>query len=200
MAGPWNNLRLTPGERLARRQQERCGPALTGEAAEVRGLLAGTAPAGLDLSGSPMQEVRAEPNRDYADDTDFVYMRGGADFRTRLTPADRVSVIAALIAADGLEELREQARALDAVAWENYPHELAEEAQSLVGAAHAAGYAQAVKDLRATGQDSEAVRKALGDVLAQLKASAEPGASPESWAAAQDMGALARVITLLGGS
>jgi hypothetical protein len=51
---------------------------------------------GLSLSGPPMVDVRAEPDRDYADDTDLIYMRGGVDFRTRFTPADVVNVIAAL--------------------------------------------------------------------------------------------------------
>lgn len=50
----------------------------------------------LSLSGSPMEDVRVEPDRDYADDTDLIYMRGGVDFRTRFTPADVVNVIAAL--------------------------------------------------------------------------------------------------------
>lgn len=50
----------------------------------------------LPLSGPPMEDVRTERNRDYPADTDFLYARGGTSFRTRLTPADVVAVIAVL--------------------------------------------------------------------------------------------------------
>jgi hypothetical protein len=81
----------------------------------------------LDSSGPPMEDVRTEPDRDYPDDLDLLYERGNTGFVTRLTPADVVSVIAALTAsmptpgelvaaflASALEKAREEGRPKDA--------------------------------------------------------------------------------------
>jgi hypothetical protein len=69
---------LTPGERLARRQELK--------------------PIELDTSGSAMDNVLVEKNRDYPSDVDLVFGRGGTVFRIRFTPGDRAVVIAALAA------------------------------------------------------------------------------------------------------
>jgi hypothetical protein len=55
--------------------------------------------AGLNQSGSPMQDVGVEPDRDYADDADLFYVRGGTGFSIRMTPADQEKVFAALATA-----------------------------------------------------------------------------------------------------
>jgi hypothetical protein len=150
--------------------------------------LSGTVTGRLPASGPPMENVRAERNRDYPADTDLIYGRGGTDFRTRFTPGDRRAVIAAL-SQDSLKGLRASARAAG-LSGRGHGTALADHLVGLVMAAHAAGYRLCYEDRRQLRQDSADVRDYLLG-LAERR-DGEPGGM-----AHRDVEALERVIAML---
>jgi hypothetical protein len=180
MAGPWNNLGPTPGERLpSRRDREEAAARAAGR---------------LPESGTAMRDMRLERDRDYPADSSLCFERGGAGFTIRLTDAD-LHVLRAMLAVRGdLAALRSKASKLafsdlGTADLEPVLVQLAEEA-------HAAGYRLADDDHRLTYQDEAGVREFLQDRLAQAReneqlADGEIGPGPE-------VRALERVIAMLG--
>jgi hypothetical protein len=171
-----------------RRQQGRCAPELTGEAAEVSELL-GTKTGPLPDSGRPLDVCQLEPDEAYLKDSALVLGRNGMDFRVRVTARDleRLRELLSAPAADGqalatpanlARWVRERHGADEA--WVNELRalltggedlaELHEQAPDLAGVAlvdraHAAGYRLADEDHRVTYQDEAGVRDFLQGLL-----------------------------------